>query len=364
MAPFIVESLTPSERVDTYGLQCPDHVIWEDWEVGREYTKVLKLRNVSLASQWIRVKIDVKGNPKANEIFETQYHEKFKLSSGISHDVKITYKPVKYEPQHVFIEIISKHGSFFVPLKALVRNVSVQVQQFMDFGLSPVLDVTTQKLVVSNTSLLALKCAFDAAAPFSVEPKEVELPRGGKVSVDVSFKPSSASVYDAAISLKASALDESKDFDEPTGLTMTTSTGSGVPPPQSIPIRCSGVSKLPFLQASSSNVVFGGSLVGQKVSQVVTLRNVSAVRAEFTIDQLGLGALSPAPFHISPTKGSIVPNASQDVELIYQSNTIGEDLMQQWSVNTPGGQSIIAAHAQCSYLDVSLSSPFVDFGEV
>eukprot|EP00404_Azadinium_spinosum_P043449 CAMPEP_0180798104 /NCGR_PEP_ID=MMETSP1038_2-20121128/57748_1 /TAXON_ID=632150 /ORGANISM="Azadinium spinosum, Strain 3D9" /LENGTH=130 /DNA_ID=CAMNT_0022837455 /DNA_START=21 /DNA_END=409 /DNA_ORIENTATION=- len=130
MAPFMGNNgqLSRDERVQLYGIDCEDQLIWQDWSPGVEVVKDLELQNVALVTQKVKFKL-----PPTKE-FDMPYPEPFKLAPGMKKSIPISFRPSKYEPHVDRIQIITKGGSFWITVKAVVKDIALTVPHFIDFG--------------------------------------------------------------------------------------------------------------------------------------------------------------------------------------------------------------------------------------
>jgi hypothetical protein len=324
----------------------------------------LVLQNVSLITQKLKFTL-----PPTKE-FDMPYPEPFKLAPGMKKSIPISFRPSKYEPHVDQVKIDTKEGSFFVVVKACVKDIALTVHNFIDFGMCPRAEKSEQHIEVYNTGDLKAAVRWHAKPPFKVKAPASAIDVGQMLRCVVEFEPQDASVFDGLLECEAFNPAEKDIVDEDTAL------GSTVAKPTEAKhyfVKATGVGKMPHLcvpGASSPKVEFGSVFPGNRMPKTLELVNTTPVRASFKVTALHqsgeeVAPLPPAPFFVSPESGVVEPNQAIPLTFYFQSHTVKEFMCQRFKITTPGGTPLIVTCTAFSRpMEVRLSARSINFGEV
>lgn len=361
MAPHLGNNgqLSRDERVQLYGIDCEDQVMWHEWTPGVESVQDLVLQNVALVTQKVKFKL-----PPTKE-FDMPYPEPFKLAPGMKKVIPISFRPSKYVPHVDRVQIVTKGGSFFVIVKAVVKDVALSVPHFLDFGLCPTMERSQQQIDIYNTGTLKASMKWHARPPFTVRCPAQTVEVGQSVRCIVEFEPKTASVFDGLIACEvgsaAVVLDEEDE-----------ESSARVPEAKNYALQCTGVGKMPHLCVPGGQaplVEFGAVSPGKRVPQTLELLNTTPVRAVFHVralhDSLETAPLPPSAFWVSPESGVVEPNCTFTMTFYFQSHTVKEHACQRFQISTPGGTPlVVTCKAFCQPIGVVMSTRSMNFGEV
>mmetsp|Transcript_52322 Transcript_52322/g.132209 ORF Transcript_52322/g.132209 Transcript_52322/m.132209 type:complete len:1905 (+) Transcript_52322:207-5921(+) len=355
--------LSRDERVQLYGIDCEDQVTWHDWTPGVESVNDLVLQNVALVTQKVKFKL-----PPTKE-FDMPYPEPFKLAPGMRKSIPISFRPSKYEPHVDQVQIITKGGSFYVTVKATVKDIALFVPPFIDFGLCPTAEKSETHIDVYNTGTLKASVRWHARPPFTVRCPSESIEVGQMLRCVVEFEPQTASVFDALVVCEArdSSGSGSSAPDDDTML-------SAVEPSQtkSYYVKSTGVGKMPHLcvpGVSHPEVHFGQVFPGNRTPKTLEILNTTPVRATFRVralhDHGEVMPLPPVPFSVSPETGVVEPNSKFTLTFYFQSHTVKEHACQRFQITTPGGVPLVVKCSAFSRpMEVRLSTRSINFGEI
>eukprot|EP00439_Symbiodinium_sp_Y106_P048450 s867_g6.t1 len=226
--------LSRDERVQLYGIDCEDQVMWHEWTPGVESVQDLVLQNVALVTQKVKFKL-----PPTKE-FDMPYPEPFKLAPGMKKVIPISFRPSKYVPHVDRVQIVTKGGSFFVTVKAVVKDVALSVPHFLDFGLCPTMERSQQQIEVYNTGTLKASMKWHARPPFTVRCPAAAVDVGQSVRCTIEFEPKTASVFDGLIACEvASGASIAVEEDD--------ESSARSPEVKQYALQCTGVGKMPHL---------------------------------------------------------------------------------------------------------------------
>lgn len=369
MAPHLGNNgqLSRDERVQLFGIDCDDQVMWHDWTPGIESVQDLVLQNVALVTQKVKFKL-----PPTKE-FDMPYPEPFKLAPGMKKSIPISFRPSKYEPHVDRVQIITKGGSFFVTVKALVKDVALSVPHFLDFSLCPTMERSEQHIDVYNTGTLRAAMKWHARPPFTVRCPSDTVEVGQVVRCVVEFEPRTASVFDGLLACEASSADAaSQNLAATDSDTLGTDPANSTPESKQYVLQCTGVGKMPHLcvpGGRSPVVEFGSVSPGARAPQTLELLNTTPVVASFRVRALHeageTAPLLPLSFFVSAESGHVEPGCTYTMTFYFQSHTVKEYACQRFEITTPGGTPlVVTCKAFCRPIDVRLSTRSINFGEM
>ncbi len=97
--------------------------------------------------------------------------------------------PIIQEGYDDAVEFNTSLGSFFLPVRAFLPELSMVVPPTLDFGYCPVNEVTEQTIEINNNGQIPAEYEWKAEAPFVLEPARGRLESGQKQTVTVRFSP-------------------------------------------------------------------------------------------------------------------------------------------------------------------------------
>lgn len=109
------------------------------------------------------------------------------MSSSRPHPFSIS--PKSQEGYDDAVEFNTSLGSFFLPVRAFLPELSMSVPPTLDFGYCPVNEVTEHTVEISNNGQISAEYEWKAEAPFVLEPARGRLESGQKQTVTVRFSP-------------------------------------------------------------------------------------------------------------------------------------------------------------------------------
>lgn len=356
--------LSRDDRVQLYGILCEDQVTWHDWTPGVESVNDMVLQNVFLVTQEVKFRL-----PPTKE-FDMPYPEPFKLAPGMRKSIPISFRPSKYEPHVDRVQIITKAGSFFVTVKATVKDIALFVPPFVDFGLCPTAEKSETHIDVYNTGTLKASMRWHAKPPFAVRCPGETIEVGQMMRCTVEFEPHTASVFDALVVCEA----RDASGTGPTSAVEDASVLSGgeTSQPKSYYVKSTGVGKMPHLcvpGVSKPEVNFGNVFPGNKTPKTIEILNTTPVRACFHVRALhDHGEVMPLPpfaFSVSPESGVVEPSGRYTLTFHFLSHTVKEHACQRFQITTPGAiPLVVKCSAFCRPADVRLSTRSINFGEI
>ncbi|KNC51840.1 uncharacterized protein AMSG_07927 [Thecamonas trahens ATCC 50062] len=311
---------TRQQRLETYGLDTVSSLVWSEWEVGGEYTKLLTIRNVTTDVVHLRYTLP------ATKYFSMAFPESFQLSPGIAVSLPIAFRPVElaeYEDV-VMLEVrptgSRRGGRFGIPVTAVLPHLALTAPRVVDLGFCSVKEAVSAKLTLKNDSEVPATFEAYVPPPFSVTPRIGALAPHSGVVLEVVFSPGEAAPFEATLSIDA--VPDGASGDERLTSVYTTLHATG---------------KYAFLAVSEPHVEFGDVYLSRTATRVLTLSNVSEVQTQFRVTHATAG--SDLPFSISPSRGSVAAHSSINVQVAYKPQAAGLDSTSKFFFETPGGNA-------------------------
>ncbi|KAM4608647.1 cilia- and flagella-associated protein 65 [Polymixia lowei] len=339
-----------SQRSCFLGVETWPELVWESWDLGRDFTKTLVLKNVHSKLQKLRFR------PPVSKFFTTLFPQIIVVSPGTSFLMPVTFRPLERCEYEDSIEFQSKDGSFQVSLRATIPCHSLEVPESVLLPLCAVQHSSHTTFLFRNVSKLQTRFRWECAAPFQLSPEEGLLKPGQECRVTVVFRPQEALVYQREARCK---------FGE-----------EGVEAESHCTVLLQGPAKYPCLQLKGpdrkeeeepggSLLNFGSVAVGCSVRKHFDILNPSPVTASFSLCRLrgGVPRLG-SEFSCDITRGEVTPGASLRAAVTFTPVAVDTVSVDYLSLSYPGALSraVLKLTGSCIGPVVTLSSSVVDFG--
>ncbi|MCJ8732733.1 hypothetical protein PDJAM_G00214590 [Pangasius djambal] len=324
------------------GVETLAELVWEGWELGRQYTKSLTLKNVHEKLQKLSFR------PPVSKVFTTLFPQTIILSPGTSFSLPITFHPLQ-ECEHVdSIEFRCKEGTFLVKLCAVMLHHALELPDSVQLPSCAVQHSTKTSFLFRNTSKLQTCFQWVVEPPFELSPLSGVLEPGEQRRVSVTFKPQQALVYQTEASCTFGKEGENK-----------------------CTMLLKGLSKYPHLQISPLGQEEGGALlefgsvaIGSCLEKHFEIYNPSSVLTSFFLTRVIRPTLMESVFECDVKEGQVAPCSVLRVPVRFTPLTVDSTSVDYFRLSCPGGIStdVLKVTGSCIGPVVSLSSSVVDFG--
>ncbi|KAK2849898.1 hypothetical protein Q7C36_008681 [Tachysurus vachellii] len=324
------------------GVETLPEMVWEGWELGKEYTKSLILKNVNEKLQKLRFR------PPESKVFTTLFPQTITLSPGMSFSLPITFHSL-HECEHSdSIEFQCKEGTFKVNLRALMLHHSLELPDSVQLPLCAVHHSTNTSFLFCNASKLQTCFQWVVEPPFHLSPASGVLEPGQERRVSVTFKPQQALVYQREATCTFGKEGEN---------TCT--------------MLLKGLAKYPYLQIKSLGqeedgrlLQFGSVAIGSCLEKHFEIYNPSSVLTSFSLTHVKRPALMESVFQCDVQKGQVSPCSVLKVSVRFTPLTVDSTSVDYFRLSCPGGTStdVLKVTGSCIGPVVTLSSSVVDFG--
>ncbi|XP_041374433.1 cilia- and flagella-associated protein 65-like [Gigantopelta aegis] len=342
---------SPHNRVNHYGIEVVDKIVWQGWEPGREYTKNIVLKNVKVKTEKIRYKVP------ESRFFTTLYPKPIILSAGTSFTLPVTFRPLEKNVYEDKILFRTNEGDFEVPIKAILPQTEIKLPDILDFQMCAAKDSVQFEFDVQNIGDVETYLFWDVKEPFTILPADANLPFKGSCQFKATFKPTGAIMY------KAEAV-----------------CRYGKDGKLSKVIHFQGIGKYPHLlvslpgrPASSMDkenleavIQFGTPPIGTMVTKWVELHNLVPVRVPFHVERIGPPSRIDMVFSCPQKEGIVPPMSAIKIPLLFRPNTVGTTSIDYFNIAAIGNisKSIIKCVGSSKGPQVQLTAKTVNFMQI
>ncbi|XP_068428766.1 cilia- and flagella-associated protein 65 isoform X2 [Clinocottus analis] len=339
-----------SQRSCLLGLELKSELIWEEWNLGSEFTKTLVLKNIHHKLQKLHVR------PPASKFFTTFIPEIIVLSPGTSFSMPICFRPLQRCEYEDSIEFQGKDGRLQVCLRAIIPCHVLEVPDSVLLPLCAVQNSSNTSFLFKNVSKLQTCFQWKCTAPFQLSPEQGLLKPGQECHITVVFRPQEALVYQQQANC---TFGEEGDEEQ-----------------SCCSVLLQGLAKYPCLQLRSpsakdekehcgSELHFGSVAVGQSLQKHFDIVNPSPVTGLFSLSRLSRGVhLLESEFGCDVTKGNVPPGGSLRALVTYTPAVVDSVSIEYLSLKCRGAlnTTVLKLTGTCVGPKVSLSSSVLDFG--
>uniref|UniRef100_A0A3B4UBL5 Cilia and flagella associated protein 65 n=1 Tax=Seriola dumerili TaxID=41447 RepID=A0A3B4UBL5_SERDU len=332
------------------GLETRPEMVWEDWDLGKEFTKTLVLKNIHNKLQKLHLRLPV------SKFFTTLIPQIIVLSPGTSFSIPVTFRPIQRCEYEDSIEFQGKDGSFQVQLRAIIPCPALEVPDSVLLPICAVQHSSHTTFRLKNASKLQTCFEWVCAAPFQLSPEQGLLRPSQECHITVVFRPQEAMVYQQ----QAYCM-----FGE-----------DGDKAESCCTVLLQALAKYPCLQLRNPVekeekdqggpvLHFGSVAVGKSLQKYFDIFNPTPVTAIFSLSWLSSEVpLFGSEFRCDVTRGKVVPGGSLRATVTYSPATVDTVSVEYLSLKCRGAlnETLLKLTGSSIGPKVSLSSSVVDFG--
>ncbi|XP_056903447.1 cilia- and flagella-associated protein 65 isoform X2 [Takifugu flavidus] len=338
---------TSSQRSASLGFKTDPELVWEDWNLQGELTKILVLKNIHSKQKMIHVR------PPATEVFTVLTQGIIFISPGTTFSVPIRFRPLQLTEYEDSIDFQCKGGSFRVCLRATVPHHALEVPESLLLPKCAVEHSTNASFLLRNLSKLETFFQWECKPPFQLHPEKGLLSPRQNCCITVVFQPQAALVHrEHAHCWFGEENNEAK---------------------RSCTVLLEGEAKMPCLQLRIPGVEkqcdpvlsFGSVAVGKSSQKSIEIFNPTPVTTSFTLSLLtDWVPLTGLEFTCDMTDGEVVPGGSKWANVIFTPTVVDSSSIQYLSLKCRGAviETLLKLSGGCIGPKISLSSPVLDFG--
>ncbi|CAG9583823.1 conserved hypothetical protein [Leishmania major strain Friedlin] len=173
------------QRQRALGVDCVDRLTWKEWEPGKEYKRKILVKNIDRASQTIQLSL-----PVNRKTFITPFPEPITLSSGVSHEIVISFRPTELVELHDAVTVtVEGRGSFQVRLDCLTPYAKLTLPPSHDFGYCAVGATAHAQVQLQNSGTAPVEFSWEVSTPFCILPSHAVLDEGEIMHITLLFTP-------------------------------------------------------------------------------------------------------------------------------------------------------------------------------
>ncbi|XP_054644330.1 cilia- and flagella-associated protein 65 isoform X2 [Dunckerocampus dactyliophorus] len=338
------------QRSSFLGLETKTELVWEDWDVGREFTKSLVLKNIGLKIQKLQLR------PPVSKFFTMSVSRIIAVSPGTTLSIPVTFRPSERCAYDDSIEFHGKSGSFQVFLRAIIPYPALEVPDTLLLPLCAVHQSASTTFQLKNLSKLHTYFKWDCSEPFQVNPAQGVLKPSDVLDITVLFKPQAALLFHKHAYCS---------FGEKGGETNSCCT-----------VLLQGVAKYPCLHlrrstskgekdSDDSVINFGSVPIGKSAQKCFDIYNSSHVTAFFSLTRLSGGVpLLGSEFTCDISSSNVGPGETVSAQVTFAPMVADAVSVEYLTVECKGAlnKTALKLTGSCEGPKVSLSSSVVDFG--
>ncbi|KAG7241732.1 hypothetical protein INR49_025197 [Caranx melampygus] len=339
-----------NQRRCFFGLETRPELVWDDWDLEREFTKTALLKNTLNKLQKLHVRSPV------SRFFTILIPKIVALSPGTTLSIPVTFRPLTKCDYEDSIEFQGKDGSFQIRLRATIPCPALEVPDSVQLPICAVQQSSHTTFQFKNSSKLQTCFKWLCPAPFQLNPEQGLLRPGQECHIKVVFQPQEAMVYQQQAHCWFG-----EDEDKAEGCCT---------------VLLQGLAKYPYLQLRSptekeekqqgcSVLHFGSVAVGKSLQKHFVIANPLPVTASFSLSRLSGGLpLFGSEFRCDVSSGKVAPGGSLQATVTFSPDLVDTVSVEYLSVKCRGAlnETILKLMGSCIGPKVSLSSSVLDFG--
>ncbi|XP_075140702.1 cilia- and flagella-associated protein 65 [Leptodactylus fuscus] len=320
---------------------------WQNWELGKESTKNLTLKNVQLRKQ------KIKFSPPVTTFFKTLFPQTVTLSAGTSFSLPVTFRPLEKRDYEDAITFETEDGSFSVALRATLPSHELLFPEELRLSTCAVYDTSEATFVLRNVSDLQTPFHWDVPEPFLLIPSSGVLDPRCEVRTKVIFQPQIALVYNE-----------------------TAMCHFGEQKEHSRIIQFTAIAKYPHLlvtvpgescdEKEGEGPLLDFGCVGVRLvsEKVIEIHNLSMVDSPFHIEREKRSSQVDRYFSCDITHGVVPAQGKLKVPLQFWPRIVGLESIDYFHVIPAGNltRTVLKVSGTCKGPCLSLQTSLVNFG--
>ncbi|CAL8266013.1 unnamed protein product [Lota lota] len=343
---------SPSHRCCFLGVETSPELLWEDWELGKTFTKTLVLKNVHSKLQKLRLRL-----APVSKYFTTELTQQILISPGTSFSLPLTFSPQERCEYDDSIAFDGRDGGFVVSLRATLPRHALLAPDSVLLPICALQHSTQTTLVLKNKSKLHTWFQWECPPPFHVSPDQGLLEPSQECLITVVFRPHEALVHQREACCRFGDTGE-----ELLGRCTVLLRGPAKYP--SLQLRCTEGEEDP---EATSELLFGSVAIGCHRKKHFSIHNMSPVTASFAFSRLQGGTPQlGSEFSCDVSSGEVAPGASLRATVTYTPVVVNTVAVDYLTLMCPGAlnKTQLKLTGNCIGPRVTLSCSVLDFGSI
>ncbi|XP_033086089.1 cilia- and flagella-associated protein 65 isoform X2 [Trachypithecus francoisi] len=334
-----------------WGIEVAEELHWKGWELGKETTRSLVLKNRSLKLQ------KMKYRPPKTKFFFTVIPQPIFLSPGITLTLPIVFRPLEVKEYVDQLWFEKAEGMFCVGLRATLPCHRLICPPSLQLPMCAVGDTTEACFCLDNVGDLPTFFTWEFSSPFQMLPTMGLLEPGQASQIKVTFQPLTAVIHEVQA---------------------TCWYGAGSRQRSSIQLQA--VAKCAQLLVSIKHkcledqdaegfqklLYFGSVAVGCTSERQIRLHNPSAVNVPFRIEISPDELAEDQAFSCPTARGVVLPGEKKCVSVFFHPKTLDTRTVDYFSIMPSGcaSKTLLKVVGFCRGPAVSLQHYCVNFSWV
>nr|XP_012595751.1 cilia- and flagella-associated protein 65 isoform X1 [Microcebus murinus] len=341
---------TVKKRV-IWGIEVTEELHWKGWELGKETTRNLVLKNLSLKIQKMTYR------PPKTKFFFTVIPQPIFLSPGITLTLPIIFRPLEQKEYVDQVWFEKAEGMFCVDLRATLPYHELNCPPLLQLPMCAVGDTAEAWFCLDNMGDLPTFFSWEVPSPFQILPTTGLLEPGLACRIKVTFQPITAVIHEVQATCWYGEGNQQKSTIQLQAVAKCAQLLVSIKRKRPEDQDADGFQKV---------LHFGTVAVGCTAERQIKLYNPSVVKAPFRIEVSADLLAKDHAFSCPTAHGIVSPGEKKCVSVFFHPETLDTRTMDYFSIMPSGcgSQTQLKVVGFCRGPAVSLEYYCVDFGWV
>ncbi|XP_049985575.1 cilia- and flagella-associated protein 65 isoform X1 [Alexandromys fortis] len=334
-----------------WGIEVAKELQWKGWELGKETTRNLVLKNLSLKIQKIKYR------PPKTKFFFTIIPQPIFLSPGITLALPIIFRPLEEKEYTDQLWLEKEEGVFCVSLKATLPCHKLVCPTSLQLPICAIGDTVETWFCLNNVGDLPTFFTWEVPNPFQILPSTGFLEPGLGCRIKVTFEPLIAAIHEVEALCWYGKGTKQKSSIQIQAAAKCAQLLVSIKHKQSEDQDAEGFQKV---------LHFGSVSVGCTMERQIRLYNPSMVNAPFKIEMSEDMLTKDHAFSCSVGQGIVPPGEKKCLSVFFHPKTSGSRAIDYFSIVSSGcaSQTVLQVIGLCKGPDVCLQHYCVNFSWV
>ncbi|KAM5228716.1 cilia- and flagella-associated protein 65 [Ctenodactylus gundi] len=334
-----------------WGIEVAEELQWKGWELGKETSRNLVLKNLSLKTQ------KMKYRPPKTKFFFTVIPQPIFLSPGITFTLPIVFRPLEKKEYMDQLWFEKEEGVFRVDLRATLPYHKLVCPPCLQLPMCAIGDIVETWFCLDNVGDLPTFFTWEFPSPFHMLPTTGLLEPGTTCRIKVTFQPVVAVIHEVEA---------------------TCWYGEGSRQKSSIQLqavaRCAQLlvsirhkqAEDQDTEGSQKVLHFGSVALGCTAERQIKLYNPSTVSTPFRIEMTADVLVKDHAFSCTVSHGIVPPGKKQYASLFFHPKTLDSKAVDYFAIVPSGcaSQTLLQVVGSCTGPAVSLQRDCINFSWV
>ncbi|XP_069872977.1 cilia- and flagella-associated protein 65 isoform X3 [Dipodomys merriami] len=334
-----------------WGIEVAEELKWKDWDLGKETTRNLILKNVSMKIQRMKYR------PPRTKFFFTAIPQPIFLSPGITLTIPIVFRPLERKEYMDQMWFEKEEGIFPVCLRAILPCHKLVCPSSLHLPMCAIGDIVEAWFCLENVGDLPTFFTWELPSPFQIFPITGLLEPGLACKMKVTFQPLVAVIHEVEATCRYGQDSKQKSSIQIRGVGKCAQLLVSIRHKRSEDKDIEGLQKV---------LHFGPVSVGCIAERQIKLYNPSAVNAPFRIEMVPDVLSKDQEFSCSKSYGIVPPREKKCVSLFFHPKTVDSKTVEYFSILPAGcaSQTLLQVIGLCKGPAVSFQHYCVNFSWV